>query len=248
MSSSMKWCYSCRHMHLLSEFSMDCSRGDGLSPTCKNAQKARSISYRSLHRDELNAKARARRAAETAEEKDVRRARNRLRSQSQAQRYQEQRRLREAKQAEADPIAAKRKKQERYKKHYTKHRDHVHNSHLKGRYGITLREYDAMLAAQGGVCAICNSSSPSGNGKRPRIRFSVDHDHETNTIRGLICGPCNLGLGSFRDNPISLRAAADYIERHRGSRGARTIQPIKPTEKIPRDLHGRFSLEQSGIA
>ena len=54
-------------------------------------------------------------------------------------------------------------------------------SHLKRKYGLTLEEYDAMLEAQGGVCAICGEPRPEER------TLHVDHDHETGAIRGLLC-------------------------------------------------------------
>lgn len=70
-------------------------------------------------------------------------------------------------------------------------------------YGITLEDYDEMFAAQGGMCAICN---------QPSIKnLSVDHEHATGAIRGLLCGPCNFGLGHFRDNTDFLAAAIEYL-------------------------------------
>lgn len=83
---------------------------------------------------------------------------------------------------------------------------------MKARYGITVERYDEMLAAQGGKCAICGS--PDGRGGHPGygLTFCVDHDHETQALRGLLCHPCNRGLGQFRDDPDLLRAALAYLE------------------------------------
>jgi hypothetical protein len=72
---------------------------------------------------------------------------------------------------------------------------------------MTLADYDAMLALQNGVCAICKSVSDRN--------LAVDHCHETGTVRGLLCRSCNIGLGNFRDNPHSLRTAADHVEAPR---------------------------------
>jgi recombination endonuclease VII len=74
-------------------------------------------------------------------------------------------------------------------------------------YGITPAEYDARLAAQDGRCAICRSEDPqhwSG-------RFQVDHDHATGLIRGLLCAPCNGGIGLLGDTPTCLQAAINYL-------------------------------------
>lgn len=84
------------------------------------------------------------------------------------------------------------------------------NQHLKTNHGITLSDYDAMLERQGGGCAICGDTPPPGRS------FHVDHNHETDRLRELLCERCNPGLGSFRDDPELLRAAADYLDRHMG--------------------------------
>jgi len=81
------------------------------------------------------------------------------------------------------------------------------------RYGLTPEQHDEMLARQNGLCAICNQ--PPTGGVRAASRLHVDHDHVTRVVRELLCNSCNNGLGRFRDDPALLRAAADYIDRHR---------------------------------
>lgn len=58
----------------------------------------------------------------------------------------------------------------------------------------------------GNRCAICGAMETEGQ------KFAVDHCHATGCLRGLLCPPCNLGLGSFRDDPERLRKAAKYVE------------------------------------
>jgi hypothetical protein len=79
--------------------------------------------------------------------------------------------------------------------------------HLKRRYDLTPREFDALLAKQGFLCPICV--------RRPAVH--VDHDHVTGRVRGILCEMCNGGLGQFRDNPQSIENAIEYLERHGGS-------------------------------
>ncbi len=74
-------------------------------------------------------------------------------------------------------------------------------------YGLALDEFESMMNQQGGQCAICRSDVPG----RGRKEFSVDHDHKTGKVRGLLCGACNQGLGCFRDVPEFLIAAAYYL-------------------------------------
>ena len=71
-------------------------------------------------------------------------------------------------------------------------------------YGITPEDYDALLTAQGGACAVCG-------GPPSRSSFDVDHCHTTGRVRGLLCSHCNKGLGLFADDPARLRAAAEYL-------------------------------------
>lgn len=75
-------------------------------------------------------------------------------------------------------------------------------------YNITLDQYDWMLAVQGGVCAICGKDEP-GFGKK---RFSVDHDHQTGLIRGLLCGACNTGIGYLGEDIGRLQRAIAYLK------------------------------------
>lgn len=81
-------------------------------------------------------------------------------------------------------------------------------------YGITAEQYQAMLEAQQGLCAICGQPETSRGCKGKPKDLSVDHDHATGRIRGLLCGHCNSGLGHFRDRPDRLMAAIDYLRKH----------------------------------
>ncbi|MEW1546899.1 endonuclease VII domain-containing protein [Streptomyces tsukubensis] len=83
----------------------------------------------------------------------------------------------------------------------------AHASRVQATYGLGPGEYEQLLTAQGGVCAICRQS-------RTR-RLDVDHCHRTGIVRGLCCARCNRqllarGLG---DNPAIARSAAEYLEK-----------------------------------
>ena len=81
-------------------------------------------------------------------------------------------------------------------------------SHLKRKFGLTLAQYDAMLAAQGGRCAICRRPP------NPKISLHVDHDHETGAVRGLLCVRCNNGIALFDEDHEVLREIAAYLDAH----------------------------------
>ena len=75
------------------------------------------------------------------------------------------------------------------------------------KWGMTPDEYDGMLESQGYRCLICKNAFNND--------YHLDHCHETDVIRGFLCSRCNIGLGYFQDNPVSLRNAATYIEESR---------------------------------
>lgn len=87
------------------------------------------------------------------------------------------------------------------------HKDSAKNQDLKKLYGVTITFFKELLASQKNMCAICGTLNPGGKGS-----FHVDHNHETNKVRGLLCHHCNVGLGCFRDNPEILDKASTYIK------------------------------------
>jgi hypothetical protein len=106
----------------------------------------------------------------------------------------------------ADPEAARAKSRERAARVRTPERSR--RRALQAMYGLGWDEYEAMLASQGGRCAVCGASEAGGRGN-----WHVDHDHESGRVRGLLCAGCNVGIGQFRDDPERLRAAARYLDR-----------------------------------
>lgn len=82
----------------------------------------------------------------------------------------------------------------------------MHKHRLKSKYGLTPEQYDEMLTAQENVCAICkNPESQVLNGSISRL--SVDHDHDTGKVRGLLCIKCNRSLHDIAWH----EAAIDYL-------------------------------------
>ena len=91
-------------------------------------------------------------------------------------------------------------------------------SHLKRKYGLTLEEFDELLASQGGGCAICG---------RPDAD-NVDHDHDTGRVRGILCFKCNVAVGQMDDDGDRLIAAAAYLARY---------DELTPLAREPERLH-----------
>jgi hypothetical protein len=104
-------------------------------------------------------------------------------------------------------------KQREYQRRYREtHPDKIRELHRKHRYGIPPGDdiYDRLLERQNGACAICGAAIAVGK------VFDIDHDHITGDICGLLCHPCNVGIGQFKDSSELLRKALDYNDRVRG--------------------------------
>ena len=87
-----------------------------------------------------------------------------------------------------------------------RYRENHRSRRMQRMYGVTEAEFEAQLAAQGGVCAICGSSERDHFG-----RMHLDHDHETGRFRGVLCFRCNHMLGKALDDPDRLARAAEYL-------------------------------------
>ena len=92
--------------------------------------------------------------------------------------------------------------------------DRVTNSRrhtLRKRYGLSPKDYATILEAQDHRCAICRE--PESRKVCGMIQpLSVDHNHETGKVRGLLCNACNLSIGGLGDSSARLRSAADYLD------------------------------------
>jgi hypothetical protein len=77
---------------------------------------------------------------------------------------------------------------------------------MEKRYGLTPEKVEQKLHNQGGVCACCGADSP-GN----KNGWSVDHDHKSGSVRGVLCHGCNVGLGGFKDSLQNLERAVKYL-------------------------------------
>jgi hypothetical protein len=119
----------------------------------------------------------------------------------------------------------KKERQESSQKSYQKHRDQrlqdrkryretntikvkesKEKSRLKKIYNLTLTQYNELKRKQNNCCTIC--------GKKSKRRLSVDHNHKTGKIRGLLCHKCNAALGFFDEDINVLKNAIKYLRKH----------------------------------
>lgn len=101
--------------------------------------------------------------------------------------------------------------------HYARHRDDISLTKSLKERNLDKDFYEKMMIEQDKKCAICKQEEirMSRDGKAI-TRLCIDHDHDTNEVRQLLCHDCNSGLGKFKDCPELLLQAADYLIMHKG--------------------------------
>lgn len=73
------------------------------------------------------------------------------------------------------------------------------------RYNLTLEDYERMYDEQNGKCYICNSNEKI---------LHIDHNHNTNVVRKLLCKKCNLAIGLAKEDVKVLENMIKYLENH----------------------------------
>jgi hypothetical protein len=82
----------------------------------------------------------------------------------------------------------------------------VREANLQRLYGITSSDFEKMVSAQAGKCAICLKE------QQEEVLY-VDHCHETGRVRGLLCRLCNFALSNLKDDPAAAARAARYLRQ-----------------------------------
>jgi hypothetical protein len=118
--------------------------------------------------------------------------------------------------------------------------DYAREALLRKKYGLTLADYEWMLADQGGVCYICGK-------KETRIikgklaSLSVDHCHDEGHVRGLLCYKCNTAIGLLDHSLENLQRAVAYLKRDKATlAGQGQMRPARPLE--PAGVDGKREL------
>lgn len=80
--------------------------------------------------------------------------------------------------------------------------------HLRAKFGIEKEQFNKMLTEQNNSCDICNNEFTK------TLLASVDHNHSSGKVRGLLCGQCNTGIGLLKENEQTLLNAIEYLRKH----------------------------------
>jgi len=83
------------------------------------------------------------------------------------------------------------------------------DARLRRVFGLSSEQYEAMLAEQGGGCALCRRTPPPGRS------LHVDHHHESGVVRGLLCFSCNAAMGQLREDKLLIADSIVYLARGR---------------------------------
>ena len=109
-------------------------------------------------------------------------------------------------------------KARKYAREYRrKNKDLYRSSRMKSAFGITLEDYNKMFGEQRGLCAICGL--PESHKNMYGLKgLSIDHNHNTGKVRGLLCNNCNLAVGQLRVDKfgiLNLEMAIKYLKLHK---------------------------------
>ena len=95
--------------------------------------------------------------------------------------------------------------------YYRANKEKIRDRKKTKKHGLTLEEFNTILKAQDGKCAVCRTTDWGLVGP------CVDHNHKTGEIRGILCSGCNTAEGLLKGDPIRAKALAVYMEKHNGS-------------------------------
>lgn len=86
---------------------------------------------------------------------------------------------------------------------------------LRTKYGLEKDDYELLIVQQNGCCAICKLTEKEKDGQHGEpLSLSVDHDHVTGSVRGLLCRQCNIGIGRLKESVEILQNAINYLKSH----------------------------------
>ena len=81
------------------------------------------------------------------------------------------------------------------------------------RYKLNRNQQRELWESQDGKCKMCDKPVTLFNGKGGKSGC-VDHDHDTNKVRGLVCCNCNTIMGLLHEDIHTLKSMIEYLESH----------------------------------
>lgn len=95
-----------------------------------------------------------------------------------------------------------------------KHKHTIKNRRKQLRkYNLSADDYNLLYEKQNGVCAICEKPEIAKNNVSVTRLLSIDHDHKTGKVRGLLCVKCNIVLGHVNDDIGLLKKLIEYLRK-----------------------------------
>lgn len=98
---------------------------------------------------------------------------------------------------------------------YARNPGYARWSSIKAIYGLTQQQYEALLARQSGVCAICEKPEMRTTKTGQTMNLHIDHCHKTKIVRGLLCSRCNTAIGFLNDDLGTLAKAVEYLKTYK---------------------------------
>jgi hypothetical protein len=203
----MKKCSVCKKLRKSSSFHKSSRNNDGLDYWCKFCKKIRNKIYNSTHKEKIAKRTKKYYLLHKEE------------TLKQCKKYASEHK-KEIKQRQHRWYKRNKKQHSRCnKQYYLKHKKRLLKLSRKQRLkslNLSINDYNLMIQEQNGVCAICKQTETlkKTNGTHAR-RLSVDHDHKSGKVRGLLCNRCNIILGKIEDNTFLLNTMIKYLQNNR---------------------------------
>jgi len=89
-------------------------------------------------------------------------------------------------------------------------KDRIRDYQMQKNYGISLEDRQVLSESQEHCCGICTISEVDTSSGR----LSIDHDHASGVVRGLLCQPCNVAIGSLKDSSAVALKASEYLKKN----------------------------------
>lgn len=204
----MKKCSCCKKLKRLTSFHKSSRNNDGYDYLCKTCKKIKGKQYFELNKKDISKK--------NKEYYLTHRKETLKQCKKYALEHKEEIKTRRHKWYKKNKKHHNQLTKQYYLKHKSKLLKDGFRQALKRNFNLSINDYNTMMQEQKGVCAICKRTETlkKTNGISVR-RLSVDHDHKTGKVRGLLCNRCNVILGKIEDNTILLNTMIKYLQNNR---------------------------------